>query len=424
MMKALILAAGEGTRLSPLTDTRPKPMIPIGGKPILEHLLLALRECGVYEVLVVIGYLGKLIRSQLKDGLDLGMRLRYIQQEKPLGTADALVASRSFIGEDDFLLIYGDLFISPEAVKPLLDPEYAHENVIAVVKVDNGKDYGVVCLNRDRVERITEKPAKKQAGNLWVNAGIYRMNKSIFAGLRQLPYSPRGELELTDAINLLVNSGQEVLAVRIRPEDWMDIGRPWDLLEANERALKKLDRRIEGEVEDGAYLHGPVCLAQGARIRSGAYVEGPVFIGGGSDIGPNCLIRPYTSIGSRVRVGNACEIKNSIILSGTHIGHLSYVGDSILGEGCNLGAGTVTANLRFDEATVKIMVKSQLLDSGSRKFGTIMGERVKTGVNVSTMPGVKIGCNSWIGPNMALTRDVESNTLILQEPHYKTSSIK
>jgi len=127
---------------------------------------------------------------------------------------------------------------------------------------------------------------------------------------------------------------------------------------------------------------------------------------GMSDIGPNCFIRPYTSIGKGVRVGNACEIKNSILMDKTRIGHLSYVGDSVIGEDCNLGAGTITANYRFDGKTIKMNVKGKIFDSERTKLGIIIGDHVKTGINALFMPGVKIGSNSWIGPNVVINEDV------------------
>ena len=422
-MRCVVLAAGKGTRLSPLCETRPKPLIPIGGRPILEHLLLALRENDIHDVLVVVGYLAESIKSRFKDGSHLGIRVQYARQRRLLGTADALATSKNFVQKDDFLVVNGDMFVSPEAIRPLLDSDYVHENVIAIARVDNVEDYGVVLLKEDRVERLAEKPTGRMSSP-WVNAGIYRMNETALDFLRDVPYSPRGELELTDVFNALINLDHRILAAKIDARDWMDIGRPHDLLEANERALEGIDRKIDGKLERGTHLHGPIILARGAKVRSGAYIEGPVYIGEESDIGPNCHLRPYTSLGRETRVGNACEIKNSNIFGQSHIGHLSYVGDSILGEGCNLGAGTVTANLRFDDSNVKVRIKSKLCDTGRRKFGVVMGDGVKTGVNVSTMPGIKIGHNSWIGPNATVTRDVEPNTLMIQRADYETSSIE
>ena len=163
----------------------------------------------------------------------------------------------------------------------------------------------------------------------------------------------------------------------------------------------------------------PVTVEEGARIRSGVYIEGPAFIGKGSDVGPNCFIRPHTSIGRNVRIGNACEVKNSIIMDKTHIGHLSYVGDSIIGENCNLGAGTTIANYRFDGETVKMAVKDSILDTGRRKLGVVLGDDVKTGINASLMPGVKVGNNSWIGPGITVHQDVPPNTIVLLKQEHE-----
>lgn len=172
----------------------------------------------------------------------------------------------------------------------------------------------------------------------------------------------------------------------------MDVGRPWDLLTANEMLLADMKKEIEkgATIEPYAVLKGNVHIGRGTLVRSGSYIEGPVYIGENCAIGPNCYIRPGTMIMNNVHIGNATEIKNSIIMSGTNVGHLSYVGDSIIGEKCNFGAGTNVANLRVDNDEVKIMVKDQLMKSGRRKFGCIMGDDVKTGINVSIMPGRSI----------------------------------
>ena len=227
--------------------------------------------------------------------------------------------------------------------------------------------------------------------------------------------SARGEWEITDAISQLLNEKKTVLAVKISQDDWVDIGRPWDLLEANRWALERMEHRVYGLVENGAHLVGPVSVAETARIRSGAYIEGPALIDEESDIGPNCYIRSYTSIGKQVRIGNACEIKNSMVMDHAHIGHLSYVGDSILGEYCNLGAGTITANYRLDGGTIKMVVKDRVVDSGRTKLGTVLGDNVKAGINALFMPGVKVGNNSQIGPDVIVYRDVPANTVVLSK---------
>jgi bifunctional UDP-N-acetylglucosamine pyrophosphorylase/glucosamine-1-phosphate N-acetyltransferase len=172
-----------------------------------------------------------------------------------------------------------------------------------------------------------------------------------------------------------------------------------------------LRHRVEGTVDEGAYIHGPVWVKKEARIRSGAYIEGPAIIGEGSDVGPNCYIRAGTCLCRGVRIGNACEVKNSIIMDGTHAAHLSYLGDCIIGKGCNLGAGTITANLRFDKTPIEVTVKGERLNSGRRKLGVIMGDNVQTGVNVSIHPGVVIGPDSWIAPGLTIQRDVPGKVI-------------
>jgi bifunctional UDP-N-acetylglucosamine pyrophosphorylase/glucosamine-1-phosphate N-acetyltransferase len=245
------------------------------------------------------------------------------------------------------------------------------------------------------------------------NAGVYVFEHEVFEKIKRIKQSERKELELTDAVSMLASEGKTVLPAELPKPDWFDVGRPWDLLEANVWALKRLEHRVLGTVEPGAHLFGPVTVAETARIRSGAYIEGPVFIDEGADVGPNCFIRAGTSLGRNVRVGNACEVKNSVIMDGTHIGHLSYVGDSVFGEKCNLGAGTVTANLRFDDGIVKMMIKDQVVSSGRRKLGAIFGDNVKTGIKSLFMPGVKVGANTWVGANLMVEKDLPANAVAL-----------
>ncbi len=413
-MKAVILAAGEGVRLRPLTLTRPKHLISIGGKPLLEHILDSLKAVGLNEALIVVYYMADRLQQFFGDGSNFGMGLKYSLQEGVRGTADAAGLAKSYVNED-FLLIYGDLVVTPEIIKKVitLHKEEKPAVTMAVAPVDHPEHYGIVKLDDSRVTDIVEKPSPEGAPTNLANAGIYVLSPEIFDKIEQTPTSKRDELEITDSLRLLVQEKKSVLAVQIPREEWLDVGRPWDLLDANQRILDRMEPKLNGEIEDGAHIIGPVAVAEGARIRSGAYVEGPVFIGKNSDIGPNCYIRPHTSIGRDVRIGNACEIKNSVIMDKTHIGHLSYVGDSVFGEDCNLGAGTTVANFRLDGKTVKMAVKDEVADSERRKLGVILGDSVKTGINSLLMPGVKIGQNSWIGPNLVVSRDVPPNAFLL-----------
>ena len=411
-MKTVILAAGKGVRLQPITLTRPKVLIPIGGKPLLEHMLKAISECGINEVLIIVYYMAEKIKEHLGDS-PYGFKVEYARQKGVLGTANAISLAESYIN-GDFLVVYGDLLISGGVIKSVLEihRKLKPQMTMALVEVENFRQYGMVKVENNRVVEIVEKP-EFWDGEKLANAGIYVFSSSIFDEIRKTEPSKRGEIEITDTIQALIDSGAEIAYAKISRKDWLDVGRPWDILEANKRVLMNLKPEINGWIESGATITGPVIIGEDTKIRSGAYIEGPVFIGEESDIGPNCYIRPFTSIGRDVRIGNACEIKNSVVMDHARIGHLSYVGDSIIGEECNLGAGTITANLRFDKKPIKMMVKGELVSSGRKKLGTIMGDKAQTGIGVLIMPGIKIGPESWIGPGTIVYRDVPKKTFVI-----------
>jgi len=413
-VKAVVLAAGEGVRLQPITLTRPKHLISIGGKPILEHCLTAIKACGISEVVIVVHYMAEAIRKYFGSGEKLGLKIEYAYQKSVLGTGNAVSVAEPYI-DGDFLLVYGDLLFTAEALKKVLElyNQRKPSVTLSVVRVEHPEDYGIVDAEADgKVKRIIEKPRREEAPTNLANAGLYVFTHEIFEKAKRISASSRGEWEITDAIELIIKDEKPIFAAEIPKDEWIDIGRPWDLLDANRWVLTKMEHNMLGNVEEGAHIIGPVTIAETARIRSGSYIEGPVFIGENSDIGPNCYIRPHTSIGRGARIGNACEIKNSIIMDGVHIGHLSYVGDSIIGENCNLGAGTITANYRFDAGTVKMMVKDRLVDTGRTKLGAVLGDNVKTGIGALLMPGVKVGNNCWIGPNVIVHRDLPPNTAV------------
>jgi UDP-N-acetylglucosamine diphosphorylase/glucosamine-1-phosphate N-acetyltransferase len=423
-MKAVLLAAGEGVRLLPITATRPKHLIKIAGKPILQYCLEAVKRAGISEAVVVTHYMGDAIQSHFGDGKTLGMKISYVEQKAVLGTGNAAAVAEPFV-DGDFVLVYGDLLFGQDAVKNVLAQfTKGTAAVMGVVPVDKPENYGIIEFSQGKqVRRIVEKPKAKAPSNL-ANAGVYVFTKEIFEKIKATKASVRGEWELTDAVTLLAEEGKTVLAAEISKDEWFDVGRPWDLLDANVWALSRMQHRVLGTIEQGAHLIGTVSVAESARVRSGAYIEGPAFIDEEADVGPNCFIRPCTSLGRKVRVGNACEVKNSIIMDYTHVGHLSYVGDSILGEKCNLGAGTVTANLRHDDGKIKMMIKDQFVDTGRRKLGAILGDNVKAGIKSSFMPGVKVGANSWVGPNLMVERDLPADTMAFLKQNWESKPKK
>ncbi|HOV81629.1 MAG TPA: sugar phosphate nucleotidyltransferase [Methanothrix sp.] len=379
-MQAIILAAGEGSRMRPLTARRPKVMLPVAGRPILEHILLRAKSAGVDRAVLVVGYGRESVRSHFGDGSRLGMKIDYALQEQQLGTGHALLAAES-LAEERFIVMNGDVLPDEASLQRMA----AGGPAVSAIAVEDPRRYGVFTEEAGRFISVVEK-SKRPPSNL-ANAGIYLLERSIFSALREAPLSPRGEYELTDGLNRL--AGREAISI-VKLKSWLEIGRPWDILAANEALLKDLEPQMLGTVESGAVLAGSVSVGKNTRIMSGAYIEGPAVIGEGCKIGPNCYIRPATCLEGGVRVGNAVEVKNSAIMAGSKIGHLSYVGDSVIGEGCNFGAGTICSNLRHDKGNIKSYIKGDREDSGLRKLGVIMGDGVMTGINTSIYPGTVI----------------------------------
>ncbi|MDQ1252573.1 MAG: UDP-N-acetylglucosamine diphosphorylase / glucose-phosphate thymidylyltransferase [Euryarchaeota archaeon] len=381
-MKAVILVAGKGTRMEPLTTDCPKVMLRVANKPILEHIVNTAKDAGIEGFVFVTGYLEEQIREYFGDGSKWGTSIDYVPQKEQLGTANAIGYAKGHVGEV-FLVLNGDMLIGQEDLKALLSR--TEEALICVKEVENPSDFGVLETENNKVVRIIEKP-KNPPTNL-ANAGIYLFRESIFKFIDLTQPSIRNELEITDSIQMLIDSGAPV-SYSLLEGRWIDIGYPWDLLKANEGLLKELKGSCEGEVEPNVTIKGEVAIGKGTIIKNGAYIEGPVIIGENCEIGPNCYIRPSTAIGNRAKVGNAVEIKNTIMMEGTHVGHLSYVGDSVIGKRCNFGAGTKVANLRHDGKNIKVKVKGKVIDSGRRKLGVIMGDDVHTGINTSINIGV------------------------------------
>jgi UDP-N-acetylglucosamine diphosphorylase/glucosamine-1-phosphate N-acetyltransferase len=423
-MKAVVLAAGEGSRMWPLAVDKPKHLLPVGGRPLIMHIVEAIKENSIERIFVVVGFKGDMIRSALGDGKKLGLPIEYLHQPRWTGTASALNIAFKAVGSEPFLAIYGDLWVTPSAVQTVLEKSRECPRVMGVVHVKNPSEYGLVELDGDRLVKIAEKPLSKAKPAGWVNTGIYVLDAEVFQAIERTKVSQRAEYELTTSLQHLLDGGNEVRAATIAHQDWMDVGRPWDLLEANERALSTLSYRVQGTIEKGAVLNGTIWVGTDSVVRSGCYIEGPTYIGSGCRIGPNARIRPCTSIQDHAVVGSSCEVKNSLIMEGTKLPHLSYVGDSILGENCNLGAGTITANIRFDEGALKMRVKGRLHETRRNKLGVIMGDRVQTGINVSILPGIRIGSGSWLGPGTIISNDVRSGILLLAKQAYVKKRLK
>ncbi len=377
MIQAVIMAAGKSTRTWPLTLTKPKPLLKVMNKEIIKHNLEALQGL-VGEVIIIVGFKKEMIIEEI--GHKYGkLKIRYAEQKTQLGTGHALKYVEKLI-KGKFIVMGGDDIFSKKDIKACLRHKYA----VLGCKVEDPGRFGVFVVKGKEVKKVVEKP-KKFVSDI-ANAGLYVFDKSVFGF--KLKKSQRGEYEIVDYINALIKK-ERVVCENVKGR-WLSVGYPWDLIEANSVLVSEMKNDIKGKVEKNVIVKGKLKAGKGTKILSGTYIKGNVIIGENCLIGPNCYLRGNTSIGNGCHIGQAVEIKNSIIMDNAKVPHLSYIGDSVIGKNSNLGAGTITANLKHDNENVRSVVKGKIVDTGRRKLGTIIADDVHTGINTTIYPGRKI----------------------------------
>jgi len=398
-MQCVVLAAGEGKRMRPLTAKRPKVMLPLANRPMMEHLVLATRDTGITEFVFVVGYGEREIRKHFGDGSTWGIHIEYAPQRHQQGTADAVRAARELVS-GDFLVMNGDMILKSEDIAAL---SRKPAPCMSISTTDHPQDFGVVLAENGLITSLEEKSQRPQSD--LINAGAYLFSPEIFNLIDEVRQSPRGELELTDALAVLITE-KKLHAHHL--SYWMDVGHPWDMLDANATLMETIQQKNNGTIEGGVSLKGSVIIGEGTVIKSGTYIEGPCIIGKNCRIGPHAYIRGATCIGDECHIGHCSELKNSIIMNGTKIPHFNYVGDSVIGSGCNFGAGTKIANLRHDHASVRVCGK----DTRRKKFGAVVGDNVQFGINCSVNVGAMIGSNTLFGPNSCVEGCIGDNAVI------------
>jgi UDP-N-acetylglucosamine diphosphorylase / glucose-1-phosphate thymidylyltransferase / UDP-N-acetylgalactosamine diphosphorylase / glucosamine-1-phosphate N-acetyltransferase / galactosamine-1-phosphate N-acetyltransferase len=396
-MKAVILAAGEGTRLQPFTMSRPKVMIPIGNRPILEYVIRALAANGITDIVLVVGYMKERILSFFGNGSQFGVKISYAIQEKQLGTAHAALTVRDQI-KDDFILVAGDNIIDAQAITDLL----RHKGSLSMLVTDSEipSKYGVVQTKEGRVMDIIEKP-DKGLGNI-INTGIYRFPPEIFEYLERGVMS--GKTGITHVMHSCI-SKLHVEAVRSTGR-WMDAVYPWDLIRLNEYAFNLAGQETSGIIEAGVTLRGPVYIGAGTKIKAGSYIEGPAVIGEGCEIGPYATIFPTTSIGNGVHVAPFTTIYNSMIMNNVSIGSHSHLSQAVIDDGCRIGTGFAApsglAQVRVEDEYFRV-----------DKAGSMVGEFTILGPKVVLSAGTIIGANSRIGDGAKVSGTLENRSIVI-----------
>lgn len=389
--QAIVLAAGEGERLRPFTASKPKVMIRIGDKPVLQYVVEALERNGIRELIFVVGYKKEKIMDYFGDGRDLDVQIEYVVQEHLLGTGDALDQAAGKAA-DRFLVLSGDNVIDAATIadSELLN---AAGNAVLIKAHDDVSRYGVVTLDNGLVTAITEKP-EEEISNL-VNTGIYAFGQEIFEFMGD---------ELTSGLIGMVNAGIPVRAYTTHGE-WLDAVYPWDIIRLNDIVLKAVPAKIEGKIERGVILDGKVAIGKNSVIRANSYVKGPVIIGENCEIGPNSCIFPSTSIGNDTNIGAFTEIKNSVLMDMVRIGSFSSIHDSIFDTGSYAEGGFIA---RSEETDIEIGGEHHKVS-----VGAMVGEYCELGNNIVAKPGTIIGNHAVIKSMKELSGKIPDGSLVV-----------
>jgi UDP-N-acetylglucosamine diphosphorylase/glucosamine-1-phosphate N-acetyltransferase len=388
--QAVILAAGEGNRLRPFTASKPKAMLTIAGRPILRHVVEAVAQSGVRDIVLVVGYRQEQIFDYFGSGEQFGVAITYVRQEKRLGTAQALARAKE-VTKDEFLVLSGDKLISADTIASFIGVK---PEAVLVKRVDNPVRYGVVTVEDDVVKKIVEQP-KAAEGNL-ITTRVYALSREIFRFIET-------ELVISNALNRMIAQGRPLYAHETDGL-WLDVVYPWDILSLNGLILRQIKPEIGGIIERGVSLKGLIMVGENTVVRANSSIIGPVVIGAGCDIGPNVCILPATSIGDNVTIAPFSEVENSVIGSDVSIGAGAIIQDSVIDQGCVIGGRFTAAT---GEAEIKISGEHHLV-----KVGAMLGEGCKLGSGVVSEPGTIVGNQSQVAALKLISGRLPDRSLV------------
>ena len=386
-MKAFILAGAKGSQLSPFSHTRPTPMIFAGGRTLFDNTVDLLKKSGINDVFVVVCHQKERLIEHIQNQVNNGINLHYLEQRQEGGIGQAVMQFKDKISPGEyFLLIYGDTITAENIFSKTQQSFHSFKCPVASICLPPSNEmFGNVFLNAHmKITKIIEKPKGNELGN-YVLSGVFILPESFFGLLE------KSNLSMEKALKKIMD--REGLMASMWEDEWLDIVYPWEIMTANkiimdswgESSIAKT-AKLEGNVP----IQGIVHIEEDVIVKAGAVLEGPCSIGRGSYIGNNSLIRSYTSLGSNCSVGYGVELKNCIVLGHSKIGRLSFIGDSVLGENVDFGAGSMTVNRTVDWEPVTIRNGKNSFNSGMIKVGAFIGDNVVIGAGNTISPGTVV----------------------------------
>jgi glucose-1-phosphate thymidylyltransferase len=394
-MKAVILAAGEGRRLRPFTETMPKVMLPVANKPILEYVIDAVKKSGISEIILVVGYKKEVIMEYFKSYKNI--KITYATQDKQLGTAHALLQAKKYI-KGSFIVLSGDNIIDKKSILNLIKDKSEYSMLIK--ENPHPSKYGVVFIEKGKLKEIVEKP-RDEVGK-FISTGIYKFPNSIFSEIRRS--SSEGIYGLSSVIQSIIEKGETINT--ITADLWADIVYPWDLIYLNEAMINETSSSVSGVIEKGVTIKGDVSVGKDSTIHSGCYIVGPVVVGDGCEIGPNACIFPSTSIGNNSVVHPFSQVRNSVIMDGVHVGSNSFIKNSIIGRG-----STIENNFSSVDGNSIVEIDGEF--KKLENVGVMVGEDCSIGSNVVVDPGKIIGRKCKIAPLKRIIDTVPSGSKVM-----------
>ena len=381
-MKAVMLAANRSTRLSPVIETRCKPMIRIAGQYILENTILFLKEAGIHEIVLVVNHQQDLIRRYFGSGKIFGVNLQYVVQDELQGIGHALSLCQTSLEKKPFLLVYGDVLTDNNPFLSILQTYSEMDREVALIALpESSKEFGNVYLDHEmKISRLVEKPQANQAN--YVFAGMFVLFPKIFDLLE------KNQNDISRCYEQMIEAGG--LQACLWEKGWIDMIHPWHILEANRMLMsswKTAEIDASAKLLGHVHLEGAVRIGPNVTVESGTVLKGPCYIGSDSYVGNNSLIRNYSAIGPGSIVGYGSELKNCVLFGNNDVGRLSFVGDSVMGENVKSGSGLTTVNHTVDYSLISCKSNSELIETGLTKLGVFIGDSVSIGARHTLGPG-------------------------------------